>query len=75
MNHLLRSSKTAPYWYRGYFKDKLTQNEVDLSLNHFNAKTIVVGHKDELPYMENANMLFDERSLQPIYKLVIGLQS
>jgi len=27
---------------------------------------------NELPYMENANMLFDERSLQPIYKLVIG---
>ena len=27
---------------------------------------------NELPYMENANMLFDERSLEPIYKLVIG---
>lgn len=27
---------------------------------------------NELPYMENANMLFDERSLEPLYKLVIG---
>ncbi|MFD2823503.1 DNA mismatch repair protein MutS [Lacinutrix iliipiscaria] len=27
---------------------------------------------NELPYMQNANMLFDERSLEPIYKLVIG---
>ncbi|RBP33128.1 DNA mismatch repair protein MutS2 [Oceanihabitans sediminis] len=27
---------------------------------------------NELPYMQNANMLFDEKSLEPIYKLVIG---
>ena len=27
---------------------------------------------NELPDMENANMLFDERSLEPLYKLVIG---
>ncbi|BAO77288.1 endonuclease MutS2 [Winogradskyella sp. PG-2] len=27
---------------------------------------------NELPYMENANMLFNERSLEPMYKLVIG---
>lgn len=27
---------------------------------------------NELPYMLNANMLFDERSLEPMYKLVIG---
>jgi len=27
---------------------------------------------NELPYMLNANMLFDERSLEPLYKLVIG---
>jgi DNA mismatch repair protein MutS2 len=26
----------------------------------------------ELPHMQNANMLFDERSLEPIYKLVLG---
>ncbi len=27
---------------------------------------------NELPYMKNANMLFNERSLEPMYKLVIG---
>lgn len=27
---------------------------------------------NELPYMQNANMLFDEKSLNPIYKLVLG---
>ncbi|NNK60136.1 MAG: DNA mismatch repair protein MutS [Flavobacteriaceae bacterium] len=27
---------------------------------------------NEQPFMQNANMLFDERSLQPIYKLVLG---
>ncbi|MBT8252331.1 MAG: DNA mismatch repair protein MutS [Bacteroidia bacterium] len=27
---------------------------------------------DEKPQMQNANMLFDERSLQPIFKLVLG---
>ncbi len=27
---------------------------------------------NELPFMENANMLFNERSLEPLYKLVIG---
>jgi len=27
---------------------------------------------NELPHMQNANMQFDERSLQPIYKLILG---
>ncbi|MFC4722213.1 DNA mismatch repair protein MutS [Geojedonia litorea] len=27
---------------------------------------------NELPYMQNANMMFDEKSLEPIYKLVLG---
>ncbi|MBO3117787.1 DNA mismatch repair protein MutS [Winogradskyella sp. DF17] len=27
---------------------------------------------NELPYMKNANMLFNERSLEPMYRLVIG---
>ncbi|MCF8273344.1 MAG: DNA mismatch repair protein MutS [Flavobacteriaceae bacterium] len=27
---------------------------------------------NELPFMENANMLFDEKTLEPLYKLVIG---
>lgn len=27
---------------------------------------------NELPYMENANMLFNEKTLEPMYKLVVG---
>jgi DNA mismatch repair protein MutS2 len=27
---------------------------------------------NELPYMQNANMMFDEKSLEPIYKLALG---
>jgi DNA mismatch repair protein MutS2 len=27
---------------------------------------------NEMPYMQNANMLFDEKSLEPIYKLALG---
>jgi DNA mismatch repair protein MutS2 len=27
---------------------------------------------NELPYMENANMKFDDRSLEPLYKLILG---
>ena len=27
---------------------------------------------NEMPYMQNANMLFDERTLEPLFKLVIG---
>ncbi|WP_400080824.1 metallophosphoesterase [Winogradskyella sp. R77965] len=42
---LLLSSKTGISWYRGYFKDDdLTQEQIDLSLNIFDAKTIIVGH-------------------------------
>ena len=41
---LLLSSKTGVCWYRGYFKDDLTQEEVNKPLEKFNAKTIIVGH-------------------------------
>ena len=40
----LLSSKTGICWYRGYFKDDLTQEEVDRPLNKFDAKAIIVGH-------------------------------
>ena len=40
----LTSTKTGICWYRGYFKDDLTQEEVEMGLNKFNAKSIVVGH-------------------------------
>lgn len=41
---LLLSSKTGICWYRGYFKDDLTQEDVDKPLYKFNAKSIIVGH-------------------------------
>jgi hypothetical protein len=41
---LLTSTKTSPYWYRGYFKGELQQEEVEKGLDKFNAKTVIVGH-------------------------------
>ena len=41
---LLTSTKTGICWYRGYFKDDLTQEQVDRGLHKFKAKAIVVGH-------------------------------
>jgi len=41
---LLTSNKTGICWYRGYFREDLTQEEVDAGLSYFNAKSIVVGH-------------------------------
>ncbi|QXP78839.1 MULTISPECIES: metallophosphoesterase [Winogradskyella] len=41
---LLTSSITSPYWYRGYFKNDLSQEEIDIVLNKFNAKAVIVGH-------------------------------
>jgi Calcineurin-like phosphoesterase len=41
---LLLSSKTGICWYRGYFKDDLTQEEVDKPLDKYNAKAIIIGH-------------------------------
>jgi len=43
-DELLISTKTGPCWYRGYFKDDLTQQQVTLGLKKFNAKSIIVGH-------------------------------
>ena len=41
---LLLSSKTAPYWYRGYFKDGINQQAIEESLLKFGGETVVVGH-------------------------------
>ncbi len=40
----LISTRKGPSWYRGYFKDDLTQEDVELGLNKFDAKAVVVGH-------------------------------
>ncbi len=41
---LYTSNRTGICWYRGYFKDDLTQDQVEQSLNALNAKTVIVGH-------------------------------
>ncbi|MDW7694887.1 metallophosphoesterase [Flammeovirgaceae bacterium SG7u.111] len=41
---ILLSSKTGICWYRGYFKDGLTQEEVEKPLEKFGAKAVIVGH-------------------------------
>ena len=40
----LRSSTTGPAWYRGYFKDDLSQQEVEQGLAAVGAQAVVVGH-------------------------------
>ena len=34
----------GPFWYRGFFKEALTPDQVDSLLEHFQAERIVVGH-------------------------------
>jgi len=41
---LLISTRTGICWYRGYFKDDLTQEQIENGLNKFDAKSIIVGH-------------------------------
>ncbi len=41
---LLISTHTGISWYRGYFKEDLTQEDVERGLNKFNARSIAVGH-------------------------------
>lgn len=40
----LQSSTTGPAWYRGYFKDDLTQQDIEQGLTAVGAKAVVVGH-------------------------------
>lgn len=44
IEQLLLSTHTGIAWYRGYFKDNLTEDEIDAGLNKFKAKSVVVGH-------------------------------
>lgn len=44
IDQLLTSTSTGISWYRGYFKDNLTQIDIDRGLNKFKAKSVVVGH-------------------------------
>lgn len=40
----LISTKTGLCWYRGYFKENLTQQEVEKPIQKYRAKVVVVGH-------------------------------
>ena len=44
IEQLLVSTHTGIAWYRGYFKDDLTQEQIDKGLDKFNAKAVIVGH-------------------------------
>ncbi|MFT5261565.1 MAG: hypothetical protein ACI8YQ_000289 [Polaribacter sp.] len=44
IEQLILSTHTGVSWYRGYFKDDLTEEEIDLGLNKFKAKSVIVGH-------------------------------
>ena len=44
VEQLITSSRKGISWYRGYFNEDLSQEDVEKGINHFNAKAIVVGH-------------------------------
>lgn len=44
LEQFLTSTNTGISWYRGYFKDNLTQEEVENGLSKLNAHKVVVGH-------------------------------
>lgn len=44
LEQFLTSTNTGISWYRGYFKDNLTQEEVEIGLSKLNAHKVVVGH-------------------------------
>ena len=41
---LLLNPETGPSWYRGYFKEDLSQAQVEQTLAKFDASAVVVGH-------------------------------
>ncbi len=41
---LINSSKTSPYWYRGYFKKNLEQKTINKILKFYECSNIIVGH-------------------------------
>ena len=43
-DQLILSTKKGLSWYRGYFDNELTQDEIDNTLEKFDAKAVIVGH-------------------------------
>lgn len=44
VEQLILSSRKGICWYRGYFNDDLSQEDVEKGIDKFNAKAIIVGH-------------------------------
>lgn len=44
INYLLFDEEKCLYWYRGYFKGDVSEDEIDSILKAFGAKRIIVGH-------------------------------
>ncbi|PHR72154.1 MAG: hypothetical protein COA67_04925 [Lutibacter sp.] len=44
VEQLITSSRKGICWYRGYFRDDLSQEDVEKGIDKFNAKAVVVGH-------------------------------
>lgn len=44
LEQLITSTRKGISWYRGYFKEDLTQQQVEAPLQRFSARSIVVGH-------------------------------
>ena len=44
VDQLILSNRKGICWYRGYFKDDLSQEQVEQGIKKFNAQAIVVGH-------------------------------
>lgn len=55
VEQLITSSTKGISWYRGYFNEDLSQEEVEKGINQFNAKAVVVGHTLQW----NVNKLFN----------------
>lgn len=59
INDLLVSTKSGPAWYRGYFKDDISLQQIEESLNQFSASAVVVGHTLQF----RVNSLFEGKVL------------
>ena len=44
IEQLITSSRKGICWYRGYFKDDLSQEDVEKGIEKFNAKAVILGH-------------------------------
>ena len=51
----LLSTQTGPCWYRGYYREDVSQTQIDKLLAKFEAKSIVVGHT----LQSNVNRIFN----------------